>query len=121
MIERSRQHAGKEILETHGVLPGTFLDPATGETITYTARNIPAVLGVSLVAGNVSGLLGVGGGIFKVPAMHLLSGIPMKAATATSNFMIGVTAAASAFIYFATGISILLSLQRQHWASWQGR
>jgi uncharacterized membrane protein YfcA len=58
---------------------------------------------ISLVAGNVSGLLGVGGGIFKVPAMHILSGIPMKAATATSNFMIGVTAAASAFIYFSHG------------------
>ena len=38
-----------------------------------------------------------------MPAMHILSGIPMKAATATSNFMIGVTAAASAFIYFAHG------------------
>lgn len=61
------------------------------------------VLAVSLIAGNISGLLGVGGGIFKVPAMHMISGIPMKAATATSNFMIGVTAAASAFIYFAHG------------------
>jgi hypothetical protein len=58
---------------------------------------------VSIVAGNISGLLGIGGGIFKVPAMHMISGIPMKAATATSNFMIGVTAAASAFIYFAHG------------------
>ena len=58
---------------------------------------------VSLVAGNLSGLLGIGGGFFKVPAMHILSGIPMKAATATSNFMIGVTAAASAFIYFSHG------------------
>jgi uncharacterized protein len=58
---------------------------------------------ISIIAGNVSGLLGVGGGIFKVPAMHMLSGIPIKAATATSNFMIGVTAAASAFIYFANG------------------
>jgi hypothetical protein len=55
------------------------------------------------VAGNVSGLLGIGGGIFKVPAMNMISGIPIKAATATSNFMIGVTAAASAFIYFAHG------------------
>ena len=58
---------------------------------------------VSLLAGNVSGLLGLGGGIFKVPAMHVLSGVPIKAATATSNFMIGVTAAAGAFVYFAEG------------------
>ena len=69
----------------------------------YTAKKVPATMLISFVAGNVSGLLGVGGGIFKVPAMHIISGIPMKAATATSNFMIGVTAAASAFIYFAHG------------------
>jgi len=58
---------------------------------------------VSLVAGSLSGLLGIGGGILKVPAMNVLSNIPIKIAIATSNFMIGVTAAASAFIYFAHG------------------
>ncbi len=86
-----------------GSLPGTYFDSSSGKFIHYTVKKIPATFFVSLVAGNVSGLLGVGGGIFKVPAMHILSAIPMKAATATSNFMIGVTAAASAFIYFAHG------------------
>ncbi len=62
-----------------------------------------AGLGVSFVAGNLSGLLGIGGGVFKVPALHLLCGVPIKAAAATSNFMIGVTAAASAFLYFGRG------------------
>jgi uncharacterized membrane protein YfcA len=103
MMWRARQHNGKEILYTNGVLAGSFIDNANGESVMYTVKKVPAVMCVSLVAGNVSGLLGVGGGIFKVPAMHILSGIPMKAATATSNFMIGVTAAASAFIYFAHG------------------
>jgi hypothetical protein len=67
----------------------------------------PARLGVgiagSLFAGVVSALLGVGGGIVKVPLMHLVMGIPLKVATATSNFMIGVTDAASAIVYLMRG------------------
>ena len=51
----------------------------------------------------MSGLLGVGGGVLKVPVMTLGMRIPIKAATATSNFMIGVTAAASAGVYFLRG------------------
>jgi uncharacterized membrane protein YfcA len=54
-------------------------------------------------AGIISGMLGVGGGVVKVPLMYLIMGVPFKVATATSNFMIGVTAAASAFIYYARG------------------
>ena len=103
MIWRIRQHNGKEMLHTDGVLPCSFTDDVNGTIVNYTVKKVPATMLISLVAGNVSGLLGVGGGIFKVPAMHILSGIPMKAATATSNFMIGVTAAASAFIYFSHG------------------
>ena len=103
MIWRIRQHNGQEKFYTDGVLPGNYIDDANGTTIYYTVKKVPAVMMISLIAGNVSGLLGVGGGIFKVPAMNILSGVPMKAATATSNFMIGVTAAASAFIYFAYG------------------
>lgn len=103
MVRRARTHTGSETVHLDGILPGTYADDATGQPVTYTVKRIPAVMGVSLVAGNVSGLLGIGGGIFKVPAMSMISGIPIKAATATSNFMIGVTAAASAFIYFAHG------------------
>jgi uncharacterized membrane protein YfcA len=54
-------------------------------------------------AGLVSALLGVGGGIVKVPLMHLVMGVPLKVATATSNLMIGVTAAASAIVYLMRG------------------
>ncbi|MEX2117691.1 MAG: sulfite exporter TauE/SafE family protein [Bacteroidota bacterium] len=85
------------------VLAGEYHDDATHANVLYSVRNVGPTMVISLLAGNVSGLLGLGGGIFKVPAMHLLSGIPLKAATATSNFMIGVTAAAGAFIYFAEG------------------
>ena len=54
-------------------------------------------------AGTASGLLGIGSGALKVPAMDLGMGLPMKVSTATSNLMIGVTAAASAGLYFARG------------------
>jgi hypothetical protein len=89
--------------EERGELGGILIDPTTQQEHPYAVHRVPWTMLVSLVAGNVSGLLGVGGGIFKVPAMYLISGIPIKAATATSNFMIGVTAAASAFIYFSNG------------------
>ena len=66
-------------------------------------RNLPAGLAASLVAGNLSGLLGIGGGVVKVPVMTLAMGVPMRAAAATSNFMIGVTGCASAYIYYTRG------------------
>ena len=69
----------------------------------YQVRRLPLGMGISYLAGNISGLLGVGGGPVKVPMMYLLMGVPLKVATATSNFMIGVTAAASAFIYYLRG------------------
>lgn len=71
--------------------------------MTYRVERLWAGMAVSLLAGNLSGLLGIGGGVFKVPALHLLCGVPIKAAAATSNFMIGVTAAASAFLYYGRG------------------
>jgi uncharacterized protein len=55
------------------------------------------------VAGVISGLLGIGSGVFKVIAMDTIMRLPLKVSTTTSNFMIGVTAAASAGIYFARG------------------
>jgi uncharacterized membrane protein YfcA len=58
---------------------------------------------LSIGAGNVSGLLGVGGGAFKVPIMNLLMGVPLKATIATSNLMIGVTAATGAAIFYGRG------------------
>jgi len=86
-----------------GLLGASFYDPAEGKQISYRVRKTPLGFLASLVAGNLSGLLGVGGGFIKVPVIHLVCSVPMKAAAATSNFMIGVTAVASAFIYFGRG------------------
>ena len=103
MIWRTRSDIEAAAPVIKGSFSSSYRDEATDTVETYSVRRVPAVLLISLIAGNISGLLGVGGGIFKVPAMHMVAGMPMKAATATSNFMIGVTAAASAFIYFAHG------------------
>jgi hypothetical protein len=69
----------------------------------YQVKHLPLGLAGSGGAGVISGLLGVGGGIIKVPLMYLAMGVPFKIATATSNFMNGITAAASAFIFYARG------------------
>jgi uncharacterized membrane protein YfcA len=84
-------------------LGASFVDSPSERVVTYRVRRLGAGLGISFVAGNLSGLLGIGGGVFKVPALHLLCGVPIKAAAATSNFMIGVTAATSAFLYYGRG------------------
>ena len=65
----------------------------------YRVRRLRFGMAASVGAGVVSALLGVGGGIVKVPVMHLAMGVPLKVATATSNMMIGVTATSSAVIY----------------------
>jgi uncharacterized membrane protein YfcA len=69
----------------------------------YVVRHLGWGIVGSLFAGVVSALLGIGGGLVKVPLMHLVMGVPMRVATATSNLMIGITAAASAIIYLLRG------------------
>lgn len=69
----------------------------------YHVKRLPLGMGGSLLAGGISGLLGIGGGPIKVPIMYLFMGVPLRVATATSNFMIGVTAATSAYIYYGRG------------------
>jgi uncharacterized protein len=69
----------------------------------YEPKRYPLGLGASLVAGALSGLLGIGGGPIKVPVMFIFMQVPLIVATATSNFMIGVTAAASAMVYYRRG------------------
>jgi uncharacterized membrane protein YfcA len=69
----------------------------------YQPRRWPMGLSVAGLAGMVSGLLGVGGGFIKVPVMYAVMDIPLGIATATSNFMVGITAAASVFVYYGRG------------------
>jgi uncharacterized membrane protein YfcA len=84
-------------------LHSSYYDEALGREIAYRVVSTRIGLGLMYVAGIVSGLLGIGSGVLKVPAMDLAMGLPVKVSTATSNFMIGVTAAASAGIYFSRG------------------
>lgn len=74
-----------------------------GETVEYNATNPKAGLSGMFTAGLISGLLGIGSGTFKVISMDVFMKLPMKVSTTTSNFMIGVTAAASAGIYYLRG------------------
>ncbi|HVZ35717.1 MAG TPA: sulfite exporter TauE/SafE family protein [Polyangiaceae bacterium] len=84
-------------------LHGSYHDQFSGQDVAYRVTNAPLGLALMYLAGIVSGLLGIGSGALKVPAMDLAMHLPIKVSTATSNFMIGVTAAASAGVYFARG------------------
>jgi len=102
-IEATRQQ-GTETLGSKTARDAKILNASsTGSEVSYRVRRTPSGLALSLAAGVISGLLGVGGGIIKVPTMNLVMGMPLKVASATSNFMIGVTGAASAGVYFARG------------------
>jgi uncharacterized membrane protein YfcA len=81
--------------------PATVLDRLSGDG--YRVRNLGRGMVGATGAGVASALLGIGGGIIKVPLMHLSMGVPLRVATATSNLMIGITAAASTVIYVIHG------------------
>jgi uncharacterized protein len=95
------------ILRKHGKAnPDEDTSPAlNGDVVIppYEPQRYPLGLGASLIAGALSGLLGIGGGPIKVPVMFIFMNVPLMVATATSNFMIGVTAAASAIVYYRRG------------------
>lgn len=84
-------------------LRGSYYDQALGRTVRYEATGTLTGLGLMYLSGSLAGLLGIGGGAFKVLAMDQVMKLPIKVSTATSNFMIGVTAAASASVYFVRG------------------
>jgi uncharacterized membrane protein YfcA len=86
-----------------GLLGGQFEDLQSGGLVTYRVKRLPLALVASFVAGNVSSLLGIGGGVIKVPVLNAWCGVPLRAAAATSAFMIGVTATAGAIIYYGNG------------------
>lgn len=80
---------------------GTFFERLSGPG--YTIHRLRAGAAGSVVAGVASALLGIGGGLVKVPVMHLVMGVPLRVATATSNLMIGITASTSAIVYLLRG------------------
>jgi uncharacterized membrane protein YfcA len=84
-------------------LPGAYDDPVLKRRVTYPITGVPGGFGMMWMAGLISGLLGIGAGAFKVLALDLMMRAPLKVSTTTANFMIGVTAAASAGVYFTRG------------------
>jgi uncharacterized membrane protein YfcA len=108
MMFRNRLHEGgpttrrapwADYLKLHS----SYYDEAQQHDIAYRVVRTRVGLGLMYVAGIVSGLLGIGSGALKVPALDLAMHLPIKVSTATSNLMIGVTAAASAAVYFRRG------------------
>jgi len=84
-------------------LYGEYYDSVLKREVKYKVTGVKPGAAMMFMAGTISGLLGIGSGAFKVLAMDLAMRLPIKVSTTTSNFMIGVTAAASAGIYFFTG------------------
>jgi uncharacterized membrane protein YfcA len=96
-VANSRNHPWSQSMG----LAGKY--PLGGRLVEYGVDNVPFGLVAMFGAGILSALLGIGSGIFKVLAMDGAMKLPMKVSSATSNFMIGVTAAGSAGAYFASG------------------
>ena len=88
-----------DILKLHASYP----DRALGREVAYQVQRVPMGMTLMYGAGLISALLGIGSGVLKIPAMDTALRLPIKVSSATSNFMIGVTAAASAGAYFIRG------------------
>lgn len=84
-------------------LNSSYYDKNTKQQVDYQVENVPGGFLIMLVAGLASGMLGIGSGAFKVMAMDGAMKMPLKPSSATSNLMMGVTAAASATVYFFNG------------------
>jgi uncharacterized protein len=84
-------------------LDSSYPDRASGRDIRYSVQRLPLGMTLMYGAGLISALLGIGSGVLKIPAMDTALRLPIKVSSATSNFMIGVTAAAGAGAYFARG------------------
>ncbi len=102
-------HLAEDPLALRFSLEGRYHDLRLEHEVPYRARRVAGGFAAMFGAGVLSGMLGIGSGAFKVLAMDYLMRLPMKVSTATSNFMIGLTAAASAGVYFSRGdINVLI-------------
>lgn len=81
----------------------SYPDPASGNEIRYVPQRVKPGLIISSSAGVLSGMLGIGGGVIQVPMMNLVMKMPVKAAAGTSSFMVGMTAVATAAIFYSEG------------------
>jgi uncharacterized membrane protein YfcA len=101
--KRSRRKVAQDSTTKRLQLTGEYTDAATGRTVRYYGARWWAGEAVMLMAGVLSGLLGIGSGALKVLGMDWVMNLPTKVSTATSNFMIGVTAAAGSVIFWELG------------------
>jgi len=95
--------AGEGSLATRLRLHSSYPDRTLGRDVAYQVLRVPLGMALMYGAGLISALLGIGSGVLKIPAMDTALRLPIKVSSATSNFMIGVTAAAGACAYFARG------------------
>lgn len=84
-------------------LSGHYYDPALDRFVNYTPQRVRLALPAATSAGIASGLFGIGGGPIIVPLMSIVMVMPLKAAASTSSFMVGLTASASAMVYYTSG------------------
>ena len=84
-----------------------YTDESVGEYVRYEVQNVGSGMGLCTIAGALSSMTGVGGGAVKVPLMNIHMHVPMKAASSTSSYMIGITAFSGAITYFFAGEVIL--------------
>lgn len=106
MIKKKESHQEQVALSPAAAklrLQGSYYDKAIDREVPYNVDNVYGGFSVMYGAGVVSGLLGIGSGSFKVMAMEVFMKLPLKVSTATSNFMMGVTGAASAAVYLLRG------------------
>ncbi len=89
--------------DTKGRMSFTYKDEANGDDISYEVQNVGKGGLACVFAGMMSSMTGVGGGAIKVPVMNLIMHVPMKAASSTSSYMIGITAFSGAVTYFFSG------------------
>ncbi len=88
-------------------LEGTYYDKTTGKEVHYELHRPALAAPGMFIAGVAAGMLGIGGGAFKVSVHEIILGMPAKVSTATSNFIIGMTALAGASVYFSSGLLFL--------------
>jgi len=109
MIRKLMDKKGEAVYSGHDPivdkfkLASTYYDKAEQKQVDYSMKNVPGGFVMMWAAGLASGLLGIGSGAFKVIAMDTIMKMPLKPSSATSNLMMGVTAAASATVYFFNG------------------
>ena len=99
----NNKHYQEDHISKYFDLDSKYYDESDNKVIEYHPAHIPYGFISMYIAGLISGLLGIGSGVFKVTSFDSIMKIPMKVSTTTSNFMIGVTACASAFIYLVRG------------------